>query len=166
MTKLHKNDITALEFLHLNDIRGHDNLKYVIYHYGLIDDGELVMLVSISKNNNEIVLNRCCNKFDISIVDGIEKLIDNILSDYPEMNIKVWTDNRWETGEIYSKIGFSMMKEIKSDYSYVGISGKEIRKSKYVSKEEIKLYNYDRIWDCGKICWILKNKKKSRGNPP
>lgn len=83
--------------------------------------------------------------------------------------ITTWSDNRWSTGNVYEKMGFSLDKHLPPDYSYVNITKKALRLSKQSQKKQnsqrpdnfsevecAAKNNLARIWDCGKKRWILK----------
>jgi len=66
-----------------------------------------------------------------------------------------FSDNRFHTGGLYGKLGFTFEEELKPDYSYTNGS---VRKSKYAlrvkagmdEKSEAEAKGWYRIWDSGK----------------
>lgn len=74
--------------------------------------------------------------------------------------IVTFSDNRWHTGNLYEKLGFTFDKELAPDYSYTnGV----IRKSKYALRvpagvNEVRAANekgWYRIWDSGKKRFLM-----------
>ena len=123
-----------------------------------------------NKTDKKLILNRLAFKNNTTIVGGASKLL-KALCDYAKENgyhkIISWSDNRWSEGNVYNKIGFSLAKNLRYDYSYVNkdkrISKQSCQKKKLIKlgaigKTEhemalsLKLY---RIYDCGKKRWEL-----------
>lgn len=86
-----------------------------------------------------------------------------------------FSDNCHSNGDLYRKSGFSIDCIIGPCYSYT-LNGKprenrqKYMKSKIAKKFDIDVSNmtewqamqglgYDRVWDCGKIKWILKREE-------
>lgn len=163
------------DFLDKTHIQGHTNFKI---SYGLIFEGILVGcmiggLHHTSNNNEELILKRMAFLSGYQVVGGASKLLSK-LKEYAKINnykvIKTWSDNRISMGNVYKQIGFELLNEIPSDYSYI-VPGKVVRVPKQ-SCRKIELFKkgasigtesemaeelgYKKIWDCGKKTWILK----------
>lgn len=146
--------------------------------YGLKFKGELVALMSFSKptshrgikSGNDYELRRFASK--IQVVGGASKLLKAFLREHPDCNsILSYSDNRWFTGDMYSKLGFEKEEELSPDYSYIKRDMKFPKNAfTHERMKKMKDFNYDpsltervncinndyyRIWDCGKIRWRL-----------
>ena len=143
--------------------------------FGLFYNNELLGVVSYGRHhrdNTQCVINRLAFLDNVQVIGGASKLIKNSLKKY---NTKVitWSDNRWSTGEIYSKAGFNKTKDLRQDYSYyknnnkLRIPKQKMKKSttgcpKDKTEHEWALENkYYRIYDCGKIQWTYEPKKEN-----
>lgn len=135
--------------------------------FGLLHENQLVAVITYGhhhrygKNN---ILNRLCFIDGIQIIGGASKIIKNSINQI-DGQVITWSDNRWSSGEIYKKSGFTLDGNVNLDYSYANIS-KGIRLSKQSQQKrltgcpkEIKEYQWAnqhglyRIWDCGKKRW-------------
>jgi len=87
-----------------------------------------------------------------------EKALHLALPELRSMGFKrmvTFSDNRFHTGGLYGKLGFTFEEELKPDYSYTNGS---VRKSKYAlrvkagmdEKSEAEAKGWYRIWDSGK----------------
>lgn len=112
---------------------------------------------------DRVILNRFCSKSGFSIVGGASRLLKYASKTFPE--IWSWSDNRYSDGNVYQKLGFELVQELKPDYSYVDLSKKtryskqSMQKSKIgcppeiTEKQFLQDLGYYRIWDCGKKTW-------------
>lgn len=145
--------------------------------FGLYYNNEVVGVISLGlhhRQKNKLVINRLCFKEDTQIIGGASKLFKKC-KEYAKKNnfddITTWSDNRWSNGSVYKKLGFTLDKESKPDYSYVKLDKKYCRVSKQSQKKSnsgcpkevkesdfAKSKNLARIWDCGKKRWIFKIK--------
>ena len=106
------------------------------------------------------------------VVGGASKLLKAFCRNTPECETIIsYSDNRWFTGDMYNKLGFSLVSEIGPDYKYV--KGKSIlpkhkfkrselkrRSDIEFKEEESEIQNahrngWYRFWDCGKKKWEL-----------
>ena len=160
-------------FFENNHIQGKPN--GISEAFGLFYNNELLGVVSYGRHHRDstqCVINRLAFLSDIQVIGGASKLIKNSLKKH---NTKVitWSDNRWSTGEIYSKAGFTKTKDLRQDYSYfknnskLRIPKQKMKKSttgcpKDKTEHEWALENkYYRIYDCGKIQWTYEPKKEN-----
>lgn len=173
---LPKRDLNVIKFLNDTHIQGAPSDVNTIKHYVLKRDDEIVSVMSLGKhhrsNRTELIINRCCTKPDLMIVGGSRRLFHAIKIDYPDTDIKTWSDNRWSEGEMYMNLGFDLHSEMPKDYSYVIQTGSSCaRKSKQsMTKKNLKAKDgqteyeralelgFDRIWDCGKKTWVYRHK--------
>lgn len=139
---------------------------------GAYDGDELVSIMSFGKHTKfDYDLKRySCN---FKTYPGIaSKLLTFFIRKYDPKSIISFADRRWSTGKIYDTLGFKNMGEIGIDYSYIKGTSRyhkfNFRRSKLLKllnledkkqteKELAKLYNLKRIWDSGKIKFVLDN---------
>lgn len=141
---------------------------------GAFDGEELVavMVFSIDRNNQYMELSRFAT--DDKTYAG---LASRMLKFYARQNdnpvIVSFADLRWSQGKLYKELGFIIEKEISPDYTYV-YKNKRSHKSNFrkdriqqsfgvdiTNKTERELtegLGIHRIWDCGKIKFVWKNK--------
>ena len=165
-------DLTQIEkntFFSTNHIQGTGPGSIT---YGLIHSSEVVAAISfIAKADNEYVLNRYATT--CIVPGGFGKLLYAFKHKQPSwQKITTFADLRWSNGELYDKMGFVMDHIIPPDYKYV-VGSKTMHKfafrrdalAKKLDKfdplvsewENMKNHGYDRIWDCGKLRFILTN---------
>ena len=155
----------VMEFLDEHHLQGSCNFNKGL---GLEHDGELVMVVTISKHHrksNTSVLSRVCTAHNIQVIGGLSKLLVRV-----EKPIVTWSDNRYTNGSVYKKLGFSLEQDLPPDYQYVKkthsvlkrYSKQSLRKTpeeRLTGLTELQLrtaQKYYRIWDAGKKRWALK----------
>lgn len=148
--------------------------------FGLYHKDELLGLTTGNIHHRQkgddapFVLNRLVFKKGVSVVGGASKLLKHLM-DYAKnegfKELISWSDNRWSQGNVYKKTGFTLVEELKPDYSYV--TPELIRESKQSNKKKLllkkgavgtmantetelaKTIGYSRIWDCGKKRWSI-----------
>lgn len=161
---------TANKFIDENHIQGSNKLGLVFF--GLKYNERLVGVMSLGyhhRGNSDLVLDRLCFLDNAIVMGGASKLFNQAViwaksNEYKE--IKSWSDNRWSKGNVYLKLGFKLLNELKPDYSYVNMSGYKPRLSKQSQRkagsncpldmtelEWASQRNLSRIWDCGKKAW-------------
>ncbi len=161
------------KFLNNNHIQGIDisNIKI-----GMFFDNELISVMTFNKLEGRKKmkdgcwnLSRFCNKLNFSIVGGSSKMLNFFIKRYKTNRIISYADRDWSTGNLYNKLGFSLLSESNPDYKYVidgnrkhkqnfkksnlGIKGQKITESQFMRSK-----GYYRIWDCGKIKYELIKK--------
>lgn len=111
------NDKESRIFLDDNHIKGSINCKYNI---GLYYNNELYMSFSFSKlKNKKTELLRICNKKGYTIIGGEYKLLKYFLKNNDVQTVVTYVDRSWSNGNLYKKLGFNFVKEIKPDYYYI-----------------------------------------------
>ena len=173
---------SAREFLEEYHIQGSNNLSLV--YFGILKDEELLGILSLGRHSrqisqNRIVLDRLCFKKGTYVVGGSSKLFKKCVQwskDKRYDEIISFSDNRLTTGITYEKLGFSIEKNYRPDYSYVDINNPSSRYSKQSQKkssvkcpsglteyEWAKQRGLERIWDRGKKRWtyLLDSKKRT-----
>lgn len=139
---------------------------------GLLYCEELVAIMLFKNNgNHRYELTRYATKY--SVVGGFSKLLNFFKKNYEWESIVTFLDLRWHIGTTYYKSGFVVDKTLYPDYEYIV---KERRMHKFNFRHKIlkrkfpKLYdptltekqnmenmNIPRIYDCGKIKFIINN---------
>lgn len=125
-------------FCEKNHLQGYVNSKY---KYGLFYGGELVSIMTFGKcravlnmRNEEKAceLYRFCNKLHYSIIGGASKLLKYAENDLRRGGVDIiytFAHRDWSDGNLYNKLGFSLIGKTEPNYFYCGI-GKE-RLSRY-----------------------------------
>lgn len=154
-------------FCDKNHIQGANNLS--IAGFGLFYESKLVGCISLGRHprkSNCTVLDRLCFANDCTVSGGASKLFKECIkwAKYNNLSeIISWSDNRWSNGNVYSKLGFVLDKELGPDYSYVDYNKPSKRLSKQSQKKKNDCEKTEkeiclekglaRIWDCGKKKW-------------
>jgi hypothetical protein len=162
---------------HIQELKG-----TLCFAFGIFYNDELVGVISFAKHHRQnvsencLILQRLCFKYGSTIVGGSSKLLSYAIKYIKEKYTNIteiisWSDNRISEGNVYEKMGFVLQEEYKPDYSYVKINDNEIRRHskqskkkssfpeefRHMKEEDIcKLFNYFKLYDCGKKKWILK----------
>jgi G:T-mismatch repair DNA endonuclease (very short patch repair protein) len=167
------NKTAAKKFYEENHILG--SPRSILFSVGLVFQDELVGAISLGRHHrkksdtNCIILNRLCFKIDTQVIGGASKLLHPCISyckDNEMESISTWSDNRYSSGQVYEKIGFTLDGELPPDYSYVEFrkptrrlskqsqkKNKAARESGSTEKEWCLHNGLARIWDCGKKRW-------------
>lgn len=103
-----------------------------------------------------------------NVVGGASKLLKYFIKTYSPTLIRTYSDNMWNSGNMYSAIGFTYVKETKPGYWYVKKNtDKMLHRSNFTKKKLIEQghpaeltekdimsnLNYYKIWDCGHKIW-------------
>lgn len=136
--------------------------------YGLEHNGIIVSTMAFLHRGNGIwEMVRFCSS--LNVIGGASRLLGMFKKEQTWEQIISFADRRWSTGDLYHKIGFEVEKEIPIDYSYTkqGILSHKFnhRKQKYKERYDIEVMTekeimaaegWNRIWDCGKIKFVMK----------
>jgi hypothetical protein len=157
-------------FLEQNHIQGYSksSVKLGLYH-----NDKLVSLMTFSKSNlsrgiknsDQWELLRFASSLNHLVIGGSSKLFKYFCNHYSFEKIISYSDNRWNTGNVYKEIGFKSNGETGLGYWYINLKeGKRIHrfslrksvnddptKTEYENRLE---QGYLRIWDCGNSKWI------------
>jgi len=139
--------------------------------YGLKHNNELVACVSFTAHKNYHILSRYATSKPI--VGGFSKLLKHFTTQNNWKQIVSFADLRWSEGDVYFKTGWLLDKVIPPDYSYATSNINRYHKFNYRRKYlPHKLKNFDpnlserencdnngilRIWDCGKLRFVINN---------
>jgi len=167
-------NIDSSTFLENNDLNGEDKSGVKL---GLYYKDELVSLMTLckSKFNQQIEweVSRYCCKLNTIIIGGISKIFKHFIKNYNPNSVVSFSDRRFFTGEVYSKLGFVFFDNTLPRYYYTD-DYKEAYPKMYFTKNKLKDIvnnfdenlsewenmrnnNWDRIWDCGDSKWIWNN---------
>ena len=116
---------TSRNFLDENHIQGGINSSV---RYGLYHKGELVSVMAFCKQrknlghkpkNGEYELLRFCNKLNTTVVGGASKLFKHFIEEYNPDTVISYSDRRWNTGNVYKKMGFKFSHYSQPNYFYI-----------------------------------------------
>lgn len=157
----------ARTFIENEHIHGYVNAKIKL---GLFYNSQLVSVMTLSRPNrakgrhtnfDTWEISRFCS--NINVVGGASKLLSYFKKTYNPPSIFTYSDRRWDTGELYSKLGFTFVGNTTPGYWYVKGDKRyhryALRKNKYDNPdltewENRQLQGWNRIWDCGHAKWV------------
>jgi hypothetical protein len=163
-----------MNFINDNHIQG-DAASSI--NYGLYYDDMLVSAMTFAKSrfdkNYDYELVRFCNIKYTNVIGGFSKLLNHFRKTYNSPSIISFADRRYSNGNVYLKNGFTFISNTKPSYHYFKTSSiileNRIKFQKHKLEkqlplfdnnlsewENMKLNNYNRIWDCGNSKWALK----------
>ncbi len=167
------NKSAGCRFISAHHIQGSNSLGK--YFAGIFNSDELVGVMSFGRHprkNDTLVLDRLCFKSGVSVIGGASRLFKYLVHNTNSTTIISWSDNRWSSGNVYEKMGFTCEERLGADYSYVvrnarppqRVSKQSQKKSSTgcpddtTEKEWCEAHKLYRIWDCGKIKWVWQAK--------
>jgi transcriptional regulator with XRE-family HTH domain len=155
------------KFLNDNHIQGEDKSKIKI---GLTYNNELVCVMTFCKSRfnstYEWELSRFANKKGINVIGGFSRLLKWFREQY-KGNIVSYADRRYSNGNVYIKNGFEVVRTNSPSYYYVDKNFlKRYNRMKFQKKligayncteyEKAREMGYNKIFDCGTICFGLQ----------
>jgi hypothetical protein len=164
------------KFIGENHIQGIDHSSIKL---GLYFEKELLSVMTFVKSRFdkkiEWEMSRFCNKLNTHINGGASKLLSYFIKNYKPKTIVSYSDRRYFDGNLYSKLNFQFVHISPPNYYYVIDNYQNVQnriswqKHKLKDKlknfdsnlsewENMKLNGFDRVWDCGNIKWVWKNK--------
>lgn len=151
------------------------------YKYGLFYNDELVSLMTFSKKRVGIgeKTTDAEGKFELvryasskHVVGGASRLLTHFIRNHFTKLIYSYSDNEWSDGNLYSVLGFELLRENKPSYWYYKPNNKKMNHRYTYSKQKLRDKGFDvteteknitkydlgllKIWDCGKKTWVLK----------
>lgn len=161
-------------FLQQNHLQGTDRSSII---YGLRYKNELVSLMTFSGTRTPLgrsadkkcyELVRFASKMDSQVIGGASKLIKCFVKDYNPTSIVSYGDLRWINPEnnLYKSLGFTEIKRSVPSYWYMKTYSTRLHRYNFTKHrivnslggdptksewENMQLFGYDRIWDCGTI---------------
>lgn len=145
-------------------------------NYGLYDNNTLVACVGFSiRSDGKYYLTRYATSH--RVVGGMSKLLKYFCNNNEWDEIVSFADCRWSNGKMYENTGWVLDSILAPDYSYY-FKMRRYHKTRFRKKHLNKWFGngYDnmlteyanctnnsayRIWDCGKLRYILKNHKNT-----
>ena len=73
---------------------------------------------------------RFCNILNTNVIGGAGKLLNYFINTYHPKEIISYADRRWSNGNLYTKLGFKLIKTTVPNYFYV-INGNRENRFKY-----------------------------------
>ena len=167
----------AKDFLNTYHIQGY--VASTVYLGAFLDD-KLVAVMSFKVEDKTLLkweLNRFASDYNYVCCGIGGKLFKWFVKHYNPQEVKSFADRRWtldKENNLYTKLGFSLEKELNPDYKYVSNSQnkgrihkfnfrKQVLSKKYglpltmTESEMVKQLGYSRIWDCGLFKFVWKN---------
>ena len=161
----------ANQFCNANHLQGPGRINTAL---GLFHNETLISVMTFAnpniakggKKTHGVELNRFCSLLNTTVVGGANKLFAHYCNVYNPSMVFTYSDRRWNTGEIYSKLGFEFEYFTRPNYWY--ISGVKrlhrfgLRKNKDDDQSLTEWQNrqaqgWNRIWDCGNAKYIWSN---------
>ena len=153
-------------FLNNNHIQGEDSSKVKL---GLFYGDELVAVMTFCKSrfnrNYTWELSRFACLLNTTVVGGFSKLLKSFIKTYGK-SIVSYADRRISNGNVYVKNGFDLVRVNSPSYFYVDKNCLERHNRMKFQKKLIGAYDcseyekaremgYEKIWDCGSLCFGL-----------
>jgi len=145
--------------------------KQTAHSWGAWHSGDLIGVVCLSRhhrNTGEWVINRLAFHPDYVSPGLFQRMLSKVVEHCQGNQIKTlvtFSDCRFSSGALYERSGFRIDGKIRPDYSYTrGLArvSKQSMKKKLEEKSEGKteeqlraLSGYRKIYDCGKIRWLI-----------
>ena len=156
-----------LEEHHLQGATAKSNINYGLFH-----QNELIAVMSFRRTNkNDYELSRFASS--INVVGGASKLLKHFQKNHEYDCIVSFADRRWSQGDLYFKLGFDHVSDVPPMQYYVKeyrhkFTKRQLNKKRLINKgfdpnmtewEILQSLGFDRIWDCGKMKFVLTKKK-------
>jgi hypothetical protein len=105
-----------------------------------------------------------------SVPGGAGRLLAAYRKSHPDESIVSYSNNEWSTGQLYKTLGFRLDKEIKHSYWYLRPNEHKLYHRLTYSKQKLITQGHDpmkseseitrslgllKVWDCGKLRWVL-----------
>ena len=165
------------EFLNANHRQGECTSSI---RYGLLDEGELVSVMSFSKPRRTIgkqsedwELLRFCSKLNTNVIGGASKLFKHFTNSHPNQSVISFSDKARTRGNLYSQLGFKLIRDSepgyvwvdeKTDKAYGRVRAQKSNIEKLLNDPELDLsksenYNmtthgFVRVFDSGTAVWV------------
>lgn len=162
-------------FLNKTHIQGNYNSKI---NLGLFYNNKLVSVMTFGKSRFnkkiEYELIRFSSDLNTIVIGGANKLFSYFVKTYNPKSIISYSDKKWNTGNVYNKLGFNYSYSSNPNYWYFKknelILHSRIKFQKHKLEnilftfnsqltewENMKNNGYNRIWDCGNDVFIWSN---------
>jgi len=161
------------KFLNTNHIQGADKSKICIaayYKNNLVSVMTFSKLrISMGNKNSEdgvFELVRFASNINFNVIGTFSKILKYFINKYSPKKIITYADIRFtkKTDNLYEKNGFKFVKQTKPNYYYMKRYEKRLHRFNFTKHnilkkmggkkelsewENMKMFGYDRIWDCG-----------------
>lgn len=159
-------------FLNQNHIQGNDKSQIWI---GLRHENDLVAVMTFCKprlvmgkkvNDDEWELSRYCSSIGTNVIGGAGKLLKYFELHFSPNKIYSYADRRWSSGDLYSLLGFNLIRFTSLNYKYYK-NGMQFHRFKYRKSmlpdmldnfdpglseaKNMANHGFHQIWDCGNI---------------
>ena len=119
---------------------------------GLYDCDQLCSVITLRPYNGNCldvyIIDRICSDIGFTIAGAVSKLFSKAVSLVNAQSVIGYSDNRWDSGNVYSLLGFE--KIATSDPVYWSIDLKSLSRQSSCYNA---VGNADGIWDCGYSVW-------------
>lgn len=159
------------EFLQANHIQGYATSSV---QYGLEYNNELVALMTFGKSRYnksfQWELIRFANKIGCGVVGAASRLLSKFKKELNPESMISYSDERWNTGNVYNMLGFTHTSISAASYKYTKdyiVLENRVRYQKHKLSEILDTFDnnlsewenmknngYDRIWDCGNSVYV------------
>ena len=165
----------------LNDYHIQGYARSTVY-LGAIYEDKLIAVMTFkqeNKNSSKWELTRFASDYHY-IHQGVGgKLFQWFIKNYNPSEVKSFADKRWtlnKENNLYTKLGFQLKNELNPDYEYILLSNPKKRIHKFnfrkqnlhkkyglslnmTENEMTKELGYVKIWNCGLLKYVWKNKR-------
>lgn len=161
---------TAREFLDNNHIMGYHQCSK---KYGLYNNGVLVSVMTFSKGNHSRKsygweIDRYASLLGHQVVGGASKLFKKFINDVNPEEVVSYADLRFGEGNVYSKLGFSLVSQTVPNYWYTkgeqryhrfsmrkgSVKGDDVALTESENRSN---QGFNKIYDCGHNKWKWSN---------
>jgi len=140
-------------FLIRNHIEGADtNSKHVFGAYNKITN-ELITLITFNNTNNKDIyeISRIASNIDYVCTSTISKLLNHSIKVLRPKRLKTYVDRRWSNeNNLFKTLNFTLTSIVDPDFYYLS------PKTNYKLRHKELDFKQERIWDCGKLEYILE----------
>lgn len=135
----------AYEFINKNNV---DKVVSADYHIGTYNSkGLLVNLLSFKESQFNIKVIRFTTR--LGYREDYRDLLEYIKEEYDPATIEVTCNRLYYNGDLFKKLGFKFVDNIKAEYCYVR-GDKVISRTTY-NKNPDKYKKYYKVYDCGRV---------------
>lgn len=143
--------------------------------YGLEYDGKVVCAMSFGTprfdKSQSWELLRFSNELNTNVVGGAGRLLKHFIKGHLPTSIISYCDLRWNTGNLYEQLGFTLVRTTEPNYWYTfkhATLEHRMNYQKHKLKDKLPHYDetlttwdnlvangYDRVWDCGNSVFVM-----------
>jgi hypothetical protein len=164
-------------FMNENHIQGYAPSSI---NLALLYENEIVAMMTLGKSRfnkkYQYELIRYVVKQGCSVVGGASKLFKHFVKEFDPKSIITYSDKRWNTGKLYSTIGFTYLHTASPNYFYFKEGSNQlwsrVHYQKHKLEKQLKVFDpektewenmvidgFNRIWDCGNDVFEWKTNK-------